>query len=265
MSVANVLSRGHIQLLLALLVAIALWWLAWLNLAKPPRQEIVAPLPDFSQYRDVRQLKSAFFAYLQPMIERQNEAIEAQRQRLLEIAERVDAGDGLSGSQQDFLEQMAQHYRIDEEVTGVQATVSVLLRRVDTIPMELALVQAAKESGWGKSRFAVDANNLFGQWCYDPGCGLVPARRGKGKVHEVELFASVEDAVADYLLNLNTHPRYKPMREIRARLRRQNNSITGMALAEGLLHYSERRQAYVDELKSMIRQYRRLARKSDPT
>ena len=253
----------RIRLLVALVLAIGLWWLAWSLLGRgslPPTG--YQPLPDFSRYHDIREMKLAFYDYLQPMVERQNAEIAQQRARLLEAAERIQRGESLSSEQQHLVEELAVEYRMGDTGEEAGSRVNRLLRRVDTIPLELALVQAAKESGWGKSRFAIDANNLFGQWCYEPGCGLVPSRRSVGKAHEVKQFDSVEAAIADYLLNLNTHPRYRPMREIRAHLRSSNVQLTGMALADGLLHYSERRQAYVDELKSMIRQYRRLAQGS---
>ena len=119
--------------------------------------------------------------------------------------------------------------------------------------MPLALVQAATESGWGRSRFALEGNNLFGHWCYEPGCGLVPARRNQGAAHEVAAFDSISESVSRYLHNLNTHAAYAPLRAIRARLRQQDEPPTAMALADGLVLYSERRDEYVDEIKSVIR------------
>ena len=82
----------------------------------------------------------------------------------------------------------------------------------------------------------------------------MPTARERGRKHEVARFESIEDAVRAYLHNINTFPRYKTLRTIRAELREASRRITGVRLADGLLAYSERRQAYVEEVKSMIRQ-----------
>jgi len=134
-----------------------------------------------------------------------------------------------------------------------QRIAELLLARVDVIPPKLALIQAAKESGWGTSRFARSANNLFGEWCFSEGCGVVPASRSEGRRHEVESFDSVQDAIASYVRNLNSHPSYAPLRERRAALRAAGEAPTALALADGLGRYSERGEAYVQEVKSMIR------------
>ena len=115
------------------------------------------------------------------------------------------------------------------------------------------LTQAAMESAWGTSRFAREGNNLFGQWCYQPGCGIVPKRRREGQVHEVASFDVVDAAVASYLRNINSHRAYADLRAARADLRAANQPVTGNAMANHLLRYSERGLDYVEEIQSMIR------------
>ncbi len=126
------------------------------------------------------------------------------------------------------------------------------MRRVNVIPPSLALAQAANESGWGTSRFAREANNYFGQWCYETGCGLVPARRDKNKTHEVAAFESPKESVGRYINNLNSNRAYQSLRDIRSRLIANNEPVTGYALAAGLNRYSERGADYVSELRAMI-------------
>jgi Bax protein len=128
-----------------------------------------------------------------------------------------------------------------------------LMERVDVIPTSLVLAQAANESAWGMSRFAREANNMFGQWCFDSGCGLVPARRGVNATHEVKAFASIEESVNAYFLNLNTNSSYQEMREMRAQMRAQGRPLDSMVLARGLTRYSQRGMAYVSELQDIIR------------
>ena len=222
------------------------------NAVKPPASvPSSAALPDFSTYTDVKAKKTAFFGYMLPLVEARNLHIQGQREQLLTVAER--AQDVLSEQDAKTITELAAAYRMtDADMTSTDL-VEELLIRIDTVPTSLALAQAAVESGWGTSRFAVQANNLFGQWCYEKGCGLVPNQRNSGANHEVAKFANVSDAVYSYTRNINTHRAYKDLRVTRAGLREDNETISGHILAEGLLRYSERGKDYVHELQAVIR------------
>ena len=132
------------------------------------------------------------------------------------------------------------------------ALIDTLLMHVDTIPVSLVLAQAATESAWGTSRFAREGNNYFGQRCFAPGCGLVPAERSADQFFEVRRFDSVQASVTSYMDNINGHREYAPLRAYRAEQRRSGEAVTGIQAAERLTQYSERRQAYVDEIQSLI-------------
>ena len=129
----------------------------------------------------------------------------------------------------------------------------MLLQKIDVLPVELVLVQAANESAWGTSRFARKGYNFFGLWCFTKGCGFVPNRRNDDASHEVAKFENLSQATYTYMRNLNRHDAYKDLREIRSRLRANQIAISGVALAEGLMKYSERGAAYVEELQNMIK------------
>lgn len=212
-------------------------------------------LPDFSQFDQTSELKEAFFSYLTPIIESQNDAVRQQRSDLTTIAAAFTDKGRIGFYHRWRLNQLAEAYDVSEDLdTGLK--IETLLRRIDIVPLELAAVQAAKESAWGRSRFAVKVNNLFGHWCFDPGCGEVPENRAAGQHHELKAYSSVSAAIAGYMLNLNTHPKYLQFRQLRAQLREAEERISGIALADGLLYYSERREAYIKEIKAMVRQYR---------
>ncbi len=132
------------------------------------------------------------------------------------------------------------------------------MQSVDVIPLEMALVQAANESAWGQSRFARDANNYFGQWCYEKGCGLVPLKRTAGATHEVKSFATANLSVRAYMKNINTSRAYAEFRDIRRDLRHQHRTLDAELLAMGLKSYSERGMAYVKVIQTMIRSNRKL-------
>ena len=208
------------------------------------------PLPDFAVYTDVKGKKQAFFSYLQPMIEANNRRLLKQRQRLLAIDGKTL--DDLSRSDKTFIQELVEHYEITGDLAE-QQQLEALILRLDSVPTSLALAQAAMESAWGTSRFAREGNNLFGQWCYKEGCGIVPARRGAGQTHEVARFANVDAAIASYLRNINSHNAYAELRAARAALRKLEQPVTGHAMAGHLLRYSERGSAYVEEIRSMIR------------
>lgn len=211
------------------------------------------PLPDFGGVEDITARKQAFFEYLAPMVAAENQRVLRQRERLVELADRLRAGERLTWLDRRWLGRLAGEYDVDREGDDRLESLAMLERRVDAVPVSLALVQAATESGWGRSRFAVEGNNLFGHWCYRRGCGLVPQRRNIGAAHEVAAFDTVSASVRRYLHNLNTHAAYAPLRAIRARLRDNGESPGAMALADGLTRYSERREEYVDEIKTVIR------------
>ncbi|PLW82542.1 Bax protein [Kineobactrum sediminis] len=216
-------------------------------------------LPDLAAIKETEVMKVTFFDYLAPVVEYHNDRIREQRQRLRLLHERFEAGDAPGFFEQRWLSALAQEYELHWDPEQSLQITRQLLMRVDTLPVPLVLVQAVKESGWGRSRFAVEGNNLFGQWCYVPGCGIIPRNRAPGKIHEVQTFDSVSEAVRRYMNNLNTHESYAQLRRIRADLRAEEEPLTGLALANGLLRYSERREAYVAEVKSLIRQYHRYA------
>ena len=212
-------------------------------------------LPDLKAYAQGAERKAAFFDFMTPIVESQNQAILAERESLLKIIETLEPGGQPSFLQKRKLESLAQEYRVAWDETDLPGVISTLEQRVDAVPIALVLVQAAKESGWGTSRFAREGNNLFGQWCYREGCGIVPSRRAPGAKHEVRLFDTVDDAIAAYLHNINTGDAYKQLRAIRADARRADREPAAASLANGLIFYSQRREAYVNEVKTMIRQY----------
>jgi Bax protein len=215
-------------------------------------------LPDLAAVEDVPTMKRTFFGFLQPIVVEENQRIRAQREEIETLRGRLAAAESLGWLERRRLRRLAEEYAVPWEPDSPATVLATLDRRVDIIPPDLALAQAAKESGWGRSRFALEGNNLFGQWCYEPGCGLVPSSRSAGEQHEVAAFDSVDQAIRRYMNNLNTHERYSTFREKRAELRASDRPLSGPALVPGLLGYSERGEVYLDELQAMMRQNRDL-------
>ena len=204
------------------------------------------PLPEFDQ-TDVRARKAAFFGFLRPIVRYQNGRIQAEREWMLSKLDSAERG---------WLDdwrwrRLAARYRIPADLPEDQIA-ALLLRRVHVVPESLVLAQAAKESGWGRSRFSREGNALFGQRCFSQGCGMLPRRRVAGARHEVEAFATVAASVESYLLNLNTHDRYVELRRERQRLRKADEPVRGSRLARFATSYSERRDKYVVEVMALI-------------
>lgn len=219
-----------------------------------PQPARVTSLPKLAQISHIPDRKQTFIELLLPMIEWRNHLLEGWRQEVISMGDTLAAGEALDASQQKRLDRLRERFKVTEEnYPETEEALSVLMRRVDIIPKEMVLAQAAAESGWGTSRFAVQANNIFGQWCYRKGCGLVPSRRAEGAKHEVQKFETVNDALAAYYRNINTHRAYRELREKRAQLRKQGQPPSGHVLVGELLRYSSRGQVYVDELRELIR------------
>lgn len=196
--------------------------------------------PDFKSIKPVKKRKRAFFAFMDQYINQRN-------QEILALRSRIEAN---SLSPQEARE-LAELYRIkSDDPAEIQ---QALMIKVDKVPPSLVKAQAAMESAWGTSRFAVEGNNYFGQWCFKQGCGLVPEARPEGKYHEVRLFGSPQASVNSYMHNLNSHPAYRALRQSRAGLRAQNQALNGCHLAQGLERYSEKGSEYVEVLKQLIR------------
>lgn len=143
-------------------------------------------------------------------------------------------------------------YRVEGDLNDPRAR-EILLRRVDEVPVGLVLAQAANESGWGTSRFANQANNLFGIWTWDEGSGVTPERRRKGQRHLVRAYPDLRASVRSYLHNLNAGHAYVELRRLRAEQRARGEPLDPLALAAGLGAYSERGEDYVAEIRGMIR------------
>ena len=124
---------------------------------------------------------------------------------------------------------------------------------MDIIPTSLAIAQAAKETGWGTSRFAQEGNALFGQWTWS-GDGLRPKNAEEGKNHKVMKFNILQASVRAYQRNLNTHSTYKDFRKARAKLRDSNKPLDSMELTKYLNKYAETGNQYVEVLQKIINQ-----------
>lgn len=195
--------------------------------------------------------KRLFFRTLGPLVLRANELIEADRQRLQTLPDKTSLND----EEREWLNKMAVSYRVGSgsDTSEHAELIENLLIRVDIIPPALALAQAAEESGWGTSRFADLGNALFGQWTWG-GKGIVPReqRSGKGN-YKIAAFESPQESVNTYMLNLNSHPAYVRLRSARAELRAKGHRPTGAELVGTLIDYSERREEYVESLKTIMR------------
>lgn len=215
--------------------------------------------PDFQAISDIAARKAAFYDYLLPMIHKANDEVLKERAWLVQVAKTLAATRTISDANLVELERVEARYLRKRPEGTVVERVRTMLGRVDVVPASLVLAQAAKESGWGTSRFATQGNNFFGIWCFSEGCGLTPLGRAEGRDHEVATFATVEEGVRYYIRNINTHAAYKELRSMRAQARTRNERLRGVQMAEGLVRYSERGADYVKEIQTMIH-YNQLAR-----
>ncbi|NOQ51450.1 MAG: hypothetical protein GQ578_04450 [Desulfuromonadaceae bacterium] len=214
---------------------------------------ILQTLPkDLPNINSTSKRKAIFFKSLLPMILLANNEIQREREHLLKFQKIIARDQSLTEDQLHILSSLAKRYEVRTDKIWSSQAINELLLRVDIIPPELALAQAANESAWGTSRFSQVANNLFGEWTFQPGTGIVPTGRPEGATYEVKRFENVYESIRSYLRNLNTHFAYSELRQIRAESRAAGAPLDGAKLAEGLFRYSIRGEEYVKDLQSLI-------------
>jgi len=212
--------------------------------APVPRLQLANLPPDLAEIQSAKQRKRLFIKSILPLVLQANETILTERRRLMML---LSSEGWRSQEEREWLEALADRY------DGHPADLESLVRRVDVVPPSLAIAQAAEESGWGTSRFAVEANAVFGQWTFRKGEGVVPARRDTGKRHEVRSFSGLRHSVAAYMHNLNIHWAYQEFRRVRDDLRESDSALTGEALAGTLGKYSERGFKYINTIRTIMR------------
>ncbi|WP_308909529.1 glucosaminidase domain-containing protein [Pseudokordiimonas caeni] len=201
----------------------------------------------------VEERKRMFTAAILPLVLRANEIIESDRNRILAIKARFDSRGDVRSYDEKWLRTVARTFRVPIGEKLEPRVFKDLLLRVDVIPPSLALAQAAMESGWGTSHFALQGNALFGEWVWgDDANGIIPRARAEGRNHKVKSFNELLDSVKSYMINLNRHASYRSLRLRRAALREQAEPLTGPALAPALADYSERGQDYVNDIMGII-------------
>lgn len=206
----------------------------------------LAKLPDdMPSLQQIELRKTVFFKTLLPLVLKENERILNDRRRLYRLRTELRLGHTLDAVDRLWLSVMSDRYETEDN------DFDELLRRVDIVPPSLALAQAAEESGWGTSRFARHGNAIFGQWTFK-GRGLIPEDREDGKTHKVKKFDSIDQSVAAYMHNLNTHDAYGVLRVKRAAFRKAGAALSGEALAKTLTRYSERGEDYVSTILTIM-------------
>ena len=221
------------------------------DLGKVRSQKLVKPIY-FTQFpRDLDALQSTklkketFIKIVLPLIVAENERILADREKLLLVSKKKFTTD----LEKQWIRQKLLEYKVKK------GDLKELIVRMDIIPTSIALAQAAKESGWGTSRFALEGNAIFGQWTWS-GQGIAPLDRESNKNHKILKFPILRASVKAYQNNLNTHKSYSKFRQKRFTLRDKNKKIKGLELTETLNNYAQTGSEYTKILNQIIKQNR---------
>ena len=219
------------------------------NLNDVRKKKLVKPvaltlLPkEIKMIENSKKRKEFFIQIVLPLIIEENNNIKLDRKTLFTIINKSNN----SVSEKQWLERKYKQY-------GVKSgDLSTLKIRMDEIPVSLAIAQAAKETGWGTSRFALEGNALFGQWTWS-GEGLKPKEAKEGQSHKVMKFNILQASVRAYQRNINTHSTYKDFRKARAKLRDNNKPLDSIELSKYLNKYAETGNQYVEVLQKIIKQ-----------
>ena len=208
---------------------------------------IFSSLPkDFMDINSVSERKNLFINTLLPIAFIENLKILDDRKRILDWWSQSNG----ETYQREFWPSWL--YNVSDKYDYEGSNIGELLMRVDIVPLSLALAQAAIESGWGTSRYLREGNALYGQYTFDKSLGLKPQDRDRGKDFYVRKFINLSDSTRSYLKNINTHNAYVKFRQERGTLRMNGDTLTGLSLSRFLDNYSERRSAYVADIKTII-------------
>ena len=211
------------------------------KIAKPVE---IGKLPyELKEIQSVKKRKELFIQIVLPLILEENNKILLDRKKLFAILNKNNN----SKSDNDWLNKKFKQYGVSNK------DIPTLKRRMDIIPPSMAIAQAAKETGWGTSRFALEGNALFGQWTYSDK-GIKPAAAEAGTTHKVMMFNVLKSSVRAYTRNLNTHKSYKKMRYLRAIQRDNEGKLNSKELVNHLDKYAETGKEYTIILKKIIEQ-----------
>ena len=198
---------------------------------------------DLKKIKSTNKRKETFIKIVMPLILIENEKIIEDRKKLFKILGKQSNSMG----EKVWLKRRFKDYDIKGE------DISELKLRLDIIPTSIAIAQAAKESGWGTSRFALEGNAMYGQWTWG-GDGIEPSQKDKKKEHKILKFPKLQSSVSAYMKNLNTHRGYSEFRKERSKIREKNKTVEGIDLVEYLYNYAQTGSEYVKILKKIIEQ-----------
>ena len=211
------------------------------KLVKPINIDILPS--EIKSIESTKKRKELFIQIVLPLILEENKKIKLERKTLFSILNK----NSNSEEERNWLKSKFKQYGV------VNKDLTTLKIRMDEIPVSLAIAQAAKETGWGTSRFAQEGNALFGQWTYD-GQGIKPAGSDEGDTHKVMKFKILKASVRAYQRNLNTHSSYKKFRKVRAIQRDVYGSLNSLELVNFLDKYAETGVEYTKILSKIIQQ-----------
>ena len=219
------------------------------NLNDVRKNKLVKPITltllpeEIKQIENTKKRKDLFIQIILPLIIKENNYIKLDRKKLFSILNKNQNTE----AENNWLNAKFKQYGV------VNKDLSTLKIRMDEIPVSMAIAQAAKETGWGTSRFAQEGNALFGQWTWT-GEGIRPAGAEDDSTHKVMKFKVLQASVKAYQRNLNTHSTYKGFRRARAELRDDEKKLNSLILTEHLDKYAETGKVYVKILQQIIRQ-----------
>jgi Bax protein len=211
------------------------------KLVKPVNLELLPN--EMRMIENTKERKNLFIQIVLPLILEENNQIKLDRKKLFAILNRSNN----SNLEKKWLNMKFKQYGVKNK------DLLTLKVRMDEIPVSLAIAQAAKETGWGTSRFALEGNALFGQWTFS-GNGIKPLNADSSKSHKIMKFQVLQASVRAYFRNLNTHSSYRDFRKFRAAARDNNEKLDSLSLADYLNKYAATGIEYTKILKQIIKQ-----------
>lgn len=219
------------------------------NIKQAHQIQIPSIPADFKHIKDIDKKKKLFIHFMLPLIIEEQQRIKQKR----ELAQLMlnNTTELTEANTINWFNRLTKEYNIKNTLSFAEKK-RLLFNRLDGLPASLILAQAAIESGWGTSRFAIEGNSLFGEWTYNKKNSLTPKQRDTGKSHQIKAFPTLQASIHSYMRNINRNHAYRELRAMRTEMRLNNQQLDPLTLATGLHRYSQKGGEYVKMVQALL-------------
>lgn len=190
-------------------------------------------------FATTKERKKQFINQVLPAILITKYNLDHQSKKVQRIVNKIETKEELNAKEQAYVDSLMVKFRAK--------TPENLLVRLQSHPTSLVLAQAAVESGWGSSRFALEGNNLFGIWTTKNDPNVIKSLYDREETSIfVKKYTNIAESIDHYFLTIGRHRAYQQFRD------KRHAGVDVFELIDELDKYSEKGEEYTHLLKKMI-------------